>query len=134
VGLRKKEEETWKKEEKKLGRRARAALSLDPPQGKKLEKAQERVKELQEELSRAPTADIASQATEQSVLVYKVVDCSNKMKGDLVARLRQAAMTNLVAVNVMATRVRKADSSPRSERNWSSYKKKTEGCEWRWNS
>lgn len=42
--------------------------------------------------------------------MYKVADCSNKMKGSLIAQLRQAAMTNLAAVNVMATRARETSN------------------------
>lgn len=111
VGKREKDEERARqKKEEELEKRAKEALSSNPPQGKKWEKAQDEVKKIEEELSKAPTIDIAAQAVEQSVRVYKVADCSNKMKESLVAQLRQAAMTNLAAVNVMAARARETSN------------------------
>lgn len=116
VGKREKDEERARqKKEEELEKRSKEALSSNPPQGRKWEKAQDEVKEIEEELSKAPTADIAAQAIEQSVRVYKVADCSNKMKGSLVAQLCQAAMTNLAAVNVMAARARETSNEELAE-------------------
>lgn len=116
VNIRERREEQARIEkEEELNRRAEAALSSDPPSGTGWEKARVQEMELEEELFSAPTNDIIAQLLQQSNTIFKVADCSNKMKGSLVGQLRQAAIMTRAAVNVMMTRSRESTTSELSE-------------------
>lgn len=59
-------------------------------------------------LVNAPTEDIASRLVEQSVKIFKIADCSNNMKGDLVRELQGSVALMRAATTVMTTRAREA--------------------------
>lgn len=53
--------------------------------------------------------DIAAQMMEQSAIMFKIADCS-KMKGNLVKKMREAAVIIRAATNVMMARTREANN------------------------
>lgn len=71
VGKREEEEEKGRRKEKELDERAKMALSRNPPTGRQWEKAKVWEMEMEEELSKAPTMDIAAQMMEQSAIMFK---------------------------------------------------------------
>jgi len=103
--------------EMKRTRRAAEAVRSSPPKGKKKwAMVHEKEEELEYELSGAPTQDIASRMVEQSVKIFKIVDCSNSMKGSLVKELQGAVALVRAATSVLATRAREVRGEGEADR------------------
>jgi len=108
VGIREiREEEARQKKEAELEKRVKEALSSEAPKGAKWIKILEKEEEMEEELKRTMTEDIAAQLLDHSAVLFKAADCSNKMKGSLVGKMKNTVALIRTATTVLTRRVRK---------------------------
>lgn len=108
VGIREiREEEARQKKEAELEKRVKEALSSEASKGAKWIKILEKEEEMEEELKRTMTEDIAAQLLDHSAVLFKAADCSNKMKGSLVGKMKNTVALIRTATTVLTRRVRK---------------------------
>lgn len=101
------EERARKKKERERARNAKMVLDpLIPPKGPKWKEVLKKEEEIEDELADAPMEDVVARMVEQSATIFKVADCSNNMKGNLVAEMRKAVAMIRATASVMATRVK----------------------------
>lgn len=125
VGKRLKEEEAARRR-KEEEREVRAAESLRPvpPKTARWNKILEQEEEVEDELRQEPTEAIASRLLEHSTILFKVADCSNGMKGDLVKQMKDTVALFRAATTVMTSRIKGGENSESFVRNSSNYRRR----------
>lgn len=82
-------------------------LSSSQPKNKAWKIFLEIEAQLKEKLSQVPTPDLAFRLVEETTQIYKkAADCSAKMKGALIGRVKRAAAICRAAACVLVTRAR----------------------------
>lgn len=98
-----------RRKEEERTRRAAESLKPDLPKSVSWRRLLEDEEGIEEELSQSPTEAIAAQLLEHSAILFKMADCSNGRKGELVKQVKDTVALMRAATSVMTRRIKEAE-------------------------